>query len=115
MPFLIRWKSEEATVTIRAQRVVASQLLDTHIRVQGVQQLKDGDHPDIDVHTIEIPKESIEYVIEGVLVDPTINKDSASVPEPEPEPKPDKPTEPVTKSKGRVSRERRVRSNKVER
>jgi len=122
VPFLVRWKSEEATVTIRAQRVVTSSVLDDHIRLLGVAGLNDNDHPDIEIHTLDIPKTEIAYMAEGL----TLEKEVApAAPEPEPEPEPESEPEPepepdekkvtASRSRSRVRRERRVRSNKMER
>lgn len=122
MPFLIRWKSEEATVTIRAQRVVTSPVLDDHLRLMGVAGLNDNDHPDLEIHTLDVPKSEVGYMAEAITIEngnevtpPT----AAPIEEPTP-PVDDKPEAAIerdtaSKSRGRVRRERRARSTKAER
>ena len=120
MPFLIRWKSADSSVTIRAQRVVASPFIDSHVRLQGVKGLNDGDHPDIEVHTIDINKGEIEWIVEGITKNDlkqeqakqqpvqTVKTEPETEPDPEPEPEP----EPPKKSSNRT-RERRARRTRT--
>ena len=65
MPFLVRW-NQGGGVTIRCDRVVASPLLSSRLQLVGVMGISDPDHPEIQLHTLTLRPEQIDWIAEGV-------------------------------------------------
>lgn len=95
MPFLVRWVESDLPTTIRCESVGSIDVLPDHLRLYGVCGLGDPDHPDLNVHIMDIKKSDIQYMAQAKVIEP---EPEVIEPEPEPEikveapkPKPKKP------------------------
>ncbi len=84
MPFLVRWLSEDNTITLRCDDVEATQFLPHHVKLSNVQGIQDSQHPDLSVRSIHILRSEIIYVAEADVKE----TEPATV---EPEPKKEEP------------------------
>ena len=70
MPFLVRWVESDLPTTIRCETVGSIDVLPDHLRLYGVRGLGDPDHPDLDVHIMDVKKSDIQYMAQAKVVEP---------------------------------------------
>ena len=68
MPVLVTFNSKDGEKTIRADGVETSPLGGEHIKVVGINDLEDAQHPDLKIHTIHVRIQDVRSMADAVTV-----------------------------------------------
>jgi hypothetical protein len=69
MPVLVRWRSPDGVVTLRAESTTTSSALPHHLMIVGVAGVSDPDHPDLVVHTLTVRRSDVLFCATGVVME----------------------------------------------
>ena len=66
MPFLVRWIGPDMTATLKCEHIKQNEVFPNHVRLLGVHGVSDPDHPDLQIHTMDVRKDSVDYISEAL-------------------------------------------------
>lgn len=87
MAVLVRWRSEDGVVTLRASASEPHPHLPNHLRLVEVRGVGDPEYPDLQVHALNIRKEDIEFMCEAREIQQPAAPTAATKGRPPPPPK----------------------------
>jgi len=80
MAVLVRWRTQDDLVTLRASASEQHPYLPNHVRLVGVLGVADPEHPDLRVTALNIRKDDIEFMCEAQEAQGIPQQQAAPVP-----------------------------------